>query len=337
MAQLIPGRPGIGAAFGTGLASSLNSLAEAKVKQMIEGPQRQAYASALMSILAPEQAQQQQMGLPEMLGAQEAQQGIQSQQPLSQQANISRALSQGGLNEQQLFQLASLAQQQKAQQVTQQKESRKEQIEEQKRIDADTKKYYEDVLAKGDTAKKANKRLEKMKNLIEKGKLPFSTLYNIINSLEEVSPAYGGTAGATAGGLLGGPVGAAIGGAAGALISPVASILRGIQRYTSPDTEEFEKLSADFIKDAKGIFGSRITDADLKAFLKTVPTLSQTDAGKRKIIDNLEVFNKATIAEEEALKEVLKENKGKRPANLQLLVQERTKEKLDEIADQFNA
>lgn len=337
MAQLIPGKPGIGAAFGTGLANTIQGLADAKLKRLIEQPQREAYASALMSILAPEQAQQQQPNLAETLGLQEAQQGAQGQQPLSQQANLARSLQQGGLNEQQLFQLATLSQNKQLKQQEQTKQARLEQRAEQKYIDAETKKYYEDVLSRGETARKANKRLDKMKNLIEKGNLPFSTLYNIINSLEEVSPTYGGSAGAAAGGLLGGPVGAAIGGAAGALISPVASILRGIQRSTSPDTEEFEKLSADFIRDAKGIFGSRITDADLKAFLKTVPTLSQTDSGKRKIIDNLETFNKASIAEEESLKEILKEHKGKRPADLQFLVQERTKKKLDELAQEFSA
>lgn len=354
MAQLIPGRPGIGAAFGTGLASSLNSLAEAKVKQMIEGPQRQAYASALMSILAPEQAQQQQMGLPEMLGAQEAQQGLQSQQPLSQQANISRALSQGGLNEQQLFQLGSLAQNKQLKQQEQVKQARKEQRDVQKEINKSTQKYYDEVLEKGKAAKNTIKRLNHMEKLSKEGELPPAELYKFLSKLENVPSTYGGAIGGglgtLAGGLigaLGGPAGsiagaaagagygAAAGGAIGGLLGPIAGTIKTAFARQYKDTEEFEKLSADFIRDAKAIFGGRITDADLNAFFQSVPTLNQTAQGRLKIIKNLKAFNEAALAESQALEEVIKENSGERPADLRFLVQKRVEEKLNDAAQQF--
>ncbi len=44
MAQLIPTVPGIGAAFGTGLAKGINAFTEAKIKQMLEGPQNELIA-----------------------------------------------------------------------------------------------------------------------------------------------------------------------------------------------------------------------------------------------------------------------------------------------------
>ena len=103
----------------------------------------------------------------------------------------------------------------------------------------------------------------------------------------------------------------------------------------SADAQQFEKLSNDFIKNAKQYFGSRLTDADLKAFMKTVPTLSQSDAGKRRIIDNLKIFNDASLIKKDALKFILKENGGKIPVNLDILIDEITSPKLDVLAEKF--
>lgn len=50
MAQVIRGKPGIGAAFGTGLAGGLNALADAKIKQMIDAPRQQNLANILSKI-----------------------------------------------------------------------------------------------------------------------------------------------------------------------------------------------------------------------------------------------------------------------------------------------
>lgn len=343
MAQLIPTVPGIGASLGTGISKSLDTLVNAKIKQMVEAPQQEKLAQLFSYLSGAPQSQTAQQ-ISEQAQPSVDQLSGQSQSLQPQQQNQPRQL------DQQTFQklLATLPPGLQAQAVAayqgqqtkiaeREKESRKEAHAEQKEINARTQKYYDEVIAKGESARFANKRLDKMKGLIEKGGLPISTLYNVISSLEEVSPTSGATAGGLTGGLIGGPLGGIIGTAAGALISPVATILKGIQRQTSPNTEEFEKLSADFIKDAKGVFGSRITDADLKAFLKTVPTLAQTDQGKLKIISNIEAFNKASLAEEESLKEVIKEHKGKRPDNLQFLVQEKTRKKLDKFANEFEA
>lgn len=346
MAQLIPGRPGIGQAFGTGLSNTLQGLADAKLKRLIEQPQREAYASALMSILAPEQAQQQQPNLAETLGAQETQQGTQAQQPLSQQANLARALQQGGLNEQQLFQLASLAQNKQLKQQKQAKEERLEKRDIQKEINASTQKYYDSVIASGKAAKNNLKRANRLEELSLKGSLPPAEVYKYVSKIEEgaPNPIYGAGAGAYAGANIGklfGPqgagIGAAIGGAAGLFIGPIASGIKSAMARHYTDQEEFEKLSADFIRDAKGIFGGRITDADLNAFFQTVPTLNQTQQGRLKIIKNMKAFNDAAVAESEALEEVIKENGGERPANLPFLVQKRAQQKIDKAAEEFSA
>ena len=124
--------------------------------------------------------------------------------------------------------------------------------------------------------------------------------------------------------------------AIGGLLSPVASLLRSAQKKTSPNLEQFEKLSNDFIKDAKAIFGSRITDNDLKAFMATIPTLGQTDEGKLAIINNMKMFNKASRIRAEAVKDIIRENGNRRPHNLQILVEDRIKPQLDQLSKDFS-
>jgi hypothetical protein len=202
----------------------------------------------------------------------------------------------------------------------------------------ESSEYLKEVAKGAKSAKESEVRLDKMTRLIERGKLPTATFYNLLKDLEELSPVKGAAAGAGIGAIAGGglnPITGAIGGAVGGLISPIASLLRSGQRLWNEDQELFEKLSAEFVRDAKSIFGSRITDADLTAFMQMVPTLGNTDQGKRKIIDNLKEFNRAALIKDKIAKELIKSNGGKRPANLQLLVDEVAEPALDKYAEDF--
>ncbi len=222
--------------------------------------------------------------------------------------------------------------------------------EDQKLADAETKKYYDNLLALDDAADASLKRLSKIENLVDKkGGLPISTFYKLFNKLEEQSATSGAATGAALGGLIGlagGPIspgtipaasltGAAIGGSVGALLSPVATLLKSGQTFISPNTEEFEKLSNDFVREAKSIFGSRITDQDLQTFMSLVPTLSQTDNGKRAIIKNMRNFLKANQVKAKNMKRVIHANGGHRPYDLPLMVEELSKPELDKLAKQF--
>lgn len=216
-----------------------------------------------------------------------------------------------------------------------------ESIEERKAQHAASKEsaaYFKELTQAGKAAKENNGRLDKMIRLIEHGKLPSSGFYNALKSLEDINPTTAVATGAGIGSVLGGglnPVTGALGGIAGGLLSPIVQLLKSGQRALSPDTEEFEKLSADFIKNAKEVFGSRITDADLRAFMQTVPTLGNTDHGKRKIIENLKEFNNAALIKDKVAREVIKANGGKRPPNLQLIVDEIANPALDKYAEEF--
>lgn len=226
----------------------------------------------------------------------------------------------------------------------------KERKAEQKEADKATQKYYSDMLKSEENAKKSNHELQRMIKLIDKGDLPFSAYYATLKNLEEhVTPAIGAGAGAAIGGaigLAGGPLspvtspaaaasGAAIGAGIGAIVQPIVTLLRYVQRQTSPDTEEFEKLSNNMISGAKAIFGARITDQDLKAYMATIPTLSNTDKGKRAIIKNMMTANKAVEIRAKAMKDIIKKNGGHRPFDLEIQVADKIADQLDKLALRF--
>lgn len=225
--------------------------------------------------------------------------------------------------------------------------TRKEQREEQNRIDKDLKPYITKLRTEKDSADFSQPRLNKMKQLIKKGNLPVSSWYKVLKNIEDhVGLGTGAGAGAAVGGALGafgGPIGvpvgtglgAAIGGGLGALIGPVSSLLRHVQKTSSPDTEAFEKLSAGFLRGAKDIFGGRFTNEEMKAYLESIPTLAQTDKGKLDVINDMELFNKAAKIKYNAAQKIIKENGGRPPINLQELVEEEVREKLDKLSDIF--
>lgn len=231
-------------------------------------------------------------------------------------------------------------------------EQKKQSAKERETGHKETQKYYDQVLATEKAAKESDNRLDRMLKLIDEGSLPFSAYYSGLKNLEEhVSPTSGAGVGSAIGTVLGGVLGGAatgglaaapaaatgglIGAAIGGLVSPVVGVLRSVQRLTSPDTEEFEKLSNQFISGAKAVFGARITDQDLKAYMAQIPTLSNTDAGKRKIIKSMKIANDAEHVRAKVMKDIIRENGGKRPADLAILVEERAQSELDKLAEKF--
>jgi len=89
------------------------------------------------------------------------------------------------------------------------------------------------------------------------------------------------------------------------------------------------------LKGAKAIFGSRVTEGEIKLFLQTVPDLNMTDEGKKRIIHNMELFAKGARIEYDIMNEIIEENGGNRPKNLEALVSKRADPILDELAEEF--
>jgi len=177
----------------------------------------------------------------------------------------------------------------------------KQERAEQHHIDKETKATYDAISKDGNAAKTNNMRLDRMDYLIDKGNLSNSLFSSVYKTLSD--------------GIFG--------------------IGIDIPFIITADTQEFNKLSHDFIRSAKDIFGSRITNADLNAFLKTVPTITQTEQGKRAVINNLRQMNQLPLLRKEAMNRIIAENGGVRPRHLDTLVEQEIAPYLDEIAERF--
>jgi len=177
----------------------------------------------------------------------------------------------------------------------------------------ETKPYVDALKNKEKAAKETDLRLKRMESLIEKGNLPNPTFWSAFSKLEH-APYIAG------------------------LTAPIAEILKGGLKWYSgnaSDIEEFEKLSSEFVKNAKQYFGPRVTEKEIQLFMQTVPTLMQTDKGKKKLIENIRSLNELTEIEAKAARSIIKANGGIAPIDIEQQVHDKIGKKLDKVAKKF--
>lgn len=268
----------------------------------------------LMKQLAP-QAQRQPTGEQQAILQAQTQQAQQSEPTIKQQIeqvrNQKRALAAANLPANQAIALHQQLESKEKELRREAREERKENLEErklsaveQRAVDKETLPVYKEINDKAKASKDSDIRLGRMEHLINRGQISNTTFYNGIKALGKI-PGIGG------------------------YIESIA------ESFLSPDTQEFEKLSTDFIKDAKQFFGNRITQQEVAMFLKTVPNLSQTNAGKHRVIRNMRIFNEAAGLRKKIMDEIIRDNNGKRPADLESLIEQRAEPQLNALAQQF--
>lgn len=108
-----------------------------------------------------------------------------------------------------------------------------------------------------------------------------------------------------------------------------------VQALRNPGSEEFIKLQNNFIRNAKNIYGARISNFEVEQFLKTLPDLSQSPEGRKRILSAMKQNARASIAYSEAAKEVIREHKGTPPLDFLERIDDKIGKKLDKIAKQF--
>lgn len=108
-----------------------------------------------------------------------------------------------------------------------------------------------------------------------------------------------------------------------------------IPALLNPGSEEFNKIAANFIRGAKDTFGSRISNFEVEQFLRTLPNLSQSPEGRKRVIANLKYLNRADIEYNEALKDIMAKNKNIPPLDLLEQVDLKVDKKLSKLADKF--
>jgi hypothetical protein len=189
---------------------------------------------------------------------------------------------------------------QKKLEIAERREKRETQAEESK----ESKAFADKVRSDHDSARDTRKRIDRMEELLDHGNLGSPLRNTIIDAFGE--------------GILG-PHGPKF----------------NLKSWMTADAEEMEKLSSDFAKGAKDFFPGRVTDSDLKLYMRTVPSLMQSKAGNQRLINSLRSVVKAQDLKYNTMREIIKANGGKRPADLEDQVEDAIGIQLDKLANDF--
>ena len=108
-----------------------------------------------------------------------------------------------------------------------------------------------------------------------------------------------------------------------------------IPALLNPESNEYNKIVQNFTRDAKNIFGSRVTNFEIEQFLKTLPNLSMSPQGQQRVISNLKRLERGKKAYYKAYREVLDENKGLPPLDLEERILDKIEPYMDKISEKF--
>jgi len=113
----------------------------------------------------------------------------------------------------------------------------------------------------------------------------------------------------------------------------VASLLGLVNKQT----QDFVKTINDFLVDAKNYFGARVTNFDVQAFKSRLPTLLNTEDGRRLIIEQMKLMEELQIVHDTALENALKHyGRNASYSDIQSIVDERTEGKEAKIIEKIN-
>lgn len=105
--------------------------------------------------------------------------------------------------------------------------------------------------------------------------------------------------------------------------------------WLTDESQEYEKLIQGFIGDAKAMYGNKMTDVDLKEYMKGVPGLLKSRDGKRRMFHNMKILNDTAILRKKVADMIIKENGGNVPNDLENLIDERADKQLTALSNKF--
>jgi hypothetical protein len=108
-----------------------------------------------------------------------------------------------------------------------------------------------------------------------------------------------------------------------------------IPALKDPGSQEFDKIAANFQRMARSIYGARISNFEISQFLRTIPDLSQTPEGRKRIIANLKRINRGAIEYFKTMRQIIKENKNIPPYDLRIEIEHKIGKRLKKITQQF--
>jgi hypothetical protein len=126
----------------------------------------------------------------------------------------------------------------------------------------------------------------------------------------------------------------------GKLINPIlykglTKLGLDIQGLMNADTQEFEKLTTEFLKGMKSIFGARVSNVEMQQFVKGIPSLIQTPSGREAVIRNMRTVAQGAKIKANAMRDIMKENGGTPPLDLEERISERIDPQMNELSDNF--
>ncbi|HTJ53636.1 MAG TPA: hypothetical protein VL443_29480 [Cyclobacteriaceae bacterium] len=96
--------------------------------------------------------------------------------------------------------------------------------------------------------------------------------------------------------------------------------------WSNPASELYEKITQENVRDISKIFPGQIKNFEIESYMKTIPQLINSDEGKKLIINNQLLANKQKIETGQAFRDIVEENNGKIPRDIQTQVMDRTRE-----------
>lgn len=103
----------------------------------------------------------------------------------------------------------------------------------------------------------------------------------------------------------------------------------------NPLTEAYQKIENDYIKDVSRYFPGQIRVYEAQTYMKTIPSLMNSDEGKLLVAQNLKMQNEAKKIRYQAYKDILKENDGKKPRGMDIKIEERIAPQMKELGERF--
>ena len=108
-----------------------------------------------------------------------------------------------------------------------------------------------------------------------------------------------------------------------------------IPALMNPASQEFKKLTQSFIRKAKEYFGGRITNREMQQFMKTIPTLSQSPEGRKRVIAQMKNVAEAELETYKTAQKIIKKNSGIPPIDLFERVDSLMEEKRKSLSEKF--
>jgi hypothetical protein len=99
--------------------------------------------------------------------------------------------------------------------------------------------------------------------------------------------------------------------------------LIGMEQWLDPESQYFNKIRAAYMAGAPKAVGGKVSNDELKAYMARFPSLMNSKEGRALMYEDILMMNELAREPYEIERQIVKENKGKRPRDLDYQIEER--------------